>query len=109
MRPGRSPCRFGTSVSARCPSPRRLCDAALAKARIDLAEQLAKAQRGEPAVISGVNMNDLAGLMKRIITMLDGQRVSAEITVKASARHRTIIRKIEIDDGKLTVTCGTDR
>ena len=89
------------------PIPRRLVDEALAEARLELAEQLAKAQRGEPAVMGAVNMNDLAGLMKRIITMLDGRRVPAEITVKAGARHRTIIQQIEIDDGKLTLTCGT--
>ncbi len=87
------------------PIPRWLVDEALAEARLELAEQLAKAQRGEPAVMGAVNMNDLAGLMKRIITMLDGRRVPAEITVKAGARHRTIIQQIEIDDGKLTLTC----
>ncbi len=89
------------------PVPQAWVEGRVGQVREELADQLAKAEAGESVRLGSLDLNRLAGMAKRVVSMLDGKHVPPEITVKLGARHTTLVRKIEITEGKLTMYCHT--
>jgi len=88
------------------PVPQAILEDRVQQARSRLSAQLARAERAQDARLGAVDLSQLAGLMRESLSMLTGESVRPVLRYKLfGTTHRAQVRRIEIDEGKLTLHC----
>ena len=81
--------------------PKGMVDEKVDKLRGKLVSLLDQAEGAGQKRFGPVRADDVAKFLSAAVGMLDGQAVRPELAWKAGARHRVLIKRVELAEGEL--------
>ena len=85
------------------PVPKAMLVGNLKQLRRKLQDLLGRSGDAEVGRFGSLPAKHVAKFLRAVVSMLDGAAIRPEVLWKAGAKHRVLIKKIEITDGELTL------